>query len=301
MSSTDAFEPNTGAPAPVARTRPFFWSVRRELWESRSIVVGPLIAAAIALAGFFVSLVHPFKIRGSNGRAPPQLGAELPYDMAMFFIVCAGILVAVFYCLGALHNERRDRSILFWKSLPVSDRTAVLAKFAVPMAVIPAVTIAVVLVTEALMLAMSAISLLAAGKDVAAHWAQLSLVTNIPLFVYSVAAVALWHAPIWAWLLAVSAWARRAPFLWAVGPWLGAFAAEKIAFNTDYVWQLVAHRLGGAVHAALKVVPGPRQPTVLPEADVGKFITDPGLWAGLFVAALLIAATIWLRRRREPI
>src|SRR6185369_3420601 len=99
----------------------------------------------------------------------------------------------------ALNGERRDRSILFWKSLPVSDRTAVLAKFAVPMAAIPVVTIAVVLVTEALMLAMSGAFLLAAGKDPAAHWAQLSLVRNVPVFIYAVAAVALWHAPVWGW------------------------------------------------------------------------------------------------------
>ena len=61
-------------------------------------------------------------------------------------------LVGVFYCLDALHGERRDRSILFWKSLPVSDLTTVLAKASVPCRVLPPRAFALALATQLMLL-----------------------------------------------------------------------------------------------------------------------------------------------------
>jgi ABC-2 type transport system permease protein len=301
MASAEAFEPNTAAPAPLARTRPFFWSVKRELWENRSITMGPLIGGALAVTGFFISLLHPIQIRHAPGRPAPHISPELPYDMAAAVVIFAGLVVAFFYCLAALNGERRDRSILFWKSMPVSDATAVLAKAAVPLAVIPLVTIAAVFLTETIMLAMSAIALMAAGKDPAAHWAELSLVRNIPLFVWVMLAMSLWHAPIYAWLLLVSAWAKRMTFLWAVGPWFGLFAIEAIAFQTNHIAHWVGYRFMGAMDNAMPVTYVGKARAVIPAIDAAKFFSAPGLWIGLAAAVVLITATIWMRRRREPI
>ena len=136
ISSDAVAEPNLGAdaPAPAAmtKTRPFLWSLRRELWEyPRSITLGPVIAAAVVLFGFTVSALHQPLYRRNALALPPAKQAiviALPYDIAAMAIIVTGLIVAGFYCLGALHNERRDRSILFWKSMPVSDLVTVLAK-----------------------------------------------------------------------------------------------------------------------------------------------------------------------------
>ena len=113
------------APAAISAIQHFYWSVRREIWEYRSIYLAPLAVAALFLFGFLVSTIHlPAKIaprwrlvlcsRRIDHAAVPL---RRPPLMGTTFIV------AVFYCLDALHGERRDRSILFWKSLPVSDLT----------------------------------------------------------------------------------------------------------------------------------------------------------------------------------
>ena len=133
---------------PVARaealktTRPFYWSVRRELWEYPAIWMAPSITAGIVFFFFVLVMV----VMARPGRVP-----ELPYVIVTSFMLAAMAVVWVFYCLDALHGERRDRSILFWKSLPVSDLTTVLSKAAISLVVMPFVTF---VVTAALQLAL---------------------------------------------------------------------------------------------------------------------------------------------------
>src|SRR5579863_2541212 len=97
------------APAATAATRPFYWSVRRELWENRSIYLAPLAAAAVALFGFLISMILrlPGIVRGLPMLDPAKQQAELqmPYDMVAGLLMATQVLVAVFYCLDALHSE----------------------------------------------------------------------------------------------------------------------------------------------------------------------------------------------------
>ncbi len=126
-------------------------------------------------------------------------------------------IVAMFYCLDALYGERRDRSILFWKSLPVSDLTTVLAKASIPLLILPLLTIAITVVTFWIMLLLSAPALLANGISVATVWSHVGLWQISQGLVFHLLAVhALWYAPIYCWWLLVSAWAKRTPILWAV-------------------------------------------------------------------------------------
>jgi ABC-2 type transport system permease protein len=233
--------------------------------------------------------------------------ADIPYEFVALALIVTLFIVAVFFSLGALHNERRDRSVLFWKSLPVSDLTTVLAKAIVPLAVLPLVAFVVTLATQLVMLAMNTASLAAHGKSVADLWAQAPLVSMPLLVAYVLAALTLWWAPVYAWLMLISGWAKRAPFLWAVLPPLFLALAEKIALNTENVWSLVVYRVMGGFQQAL-VVPtqaefkaGTAFPNGLPQLDLGKFAATPGLWVGLAVAAALFAACIWVRRRGDPI
>ncbi len=294
--------PRPAAPAALPATRPFYWSVRRELWENRSIYIAPLIAAGVVLFAFSISAIHLPEHRQAALALDPARRAvaiALPYDFAAMAIILTGLIVGGFYCLGALHNERRDRGILFWKSLPVSDLTTVLAKASVPLLVLPAILFVVIVAVLLIMLALSTAILLAAGLD--------ALTTHLPLFqmllvfLYGLAALALWYAPIWAWLLMISGWARRAPFLWAVLPPLALCVVEKIAFNSGNFASLLGYRLGGFSEAFTERAHGKVPLTPLPGLDPVGFLSAPGLWVGLGFAAAFLAAAVWQRRRREPI
>src|SRR6266571_2086054 len=136
-------------------TRPFYWSVRRELWENRSIYIAPLIVAAVELFGFFVSSIGlPERRRAVLLFEPAKARAaiEVPYDVAAIMLILTAFVIGFFYCLDALYGERRERSILFWKSLPVSDRTTVLSKTSVSLLVLPLVTFVIIISTQLVML-----------------------------------------------------------------------------------------------------------------------------------------------------
>src|SRR5450755_1410098 len=123
------------APDAGSRTQPFYWSVRRELWENRSIYIAPLIVAALLLLGSAISAFYLPERRRALLLLDPEVqraAVEQPYDTAAMIILATAFIVGIFYCLDALHGERRDRSILFWKSLPVSDLTTVLSKASIP-------------------------------------------------------------------------------------------------------------------------------------------------------------------------
>ena len=155
------------APADISATRRLYWSVRRELWENRSIYLAPLAVAAVVLFGFFISLVRlPDRMRAAAGARPDASSTrpiEQPYVIAALMLMAIELLVAVFYCLDALYGERRDRSILFWKSLPVSDLTTVLSKASIPLLVLPLVTFAITVATQLIMLLASSAVLAAAA------------------------------------------------------------------------------------------------------------------------------------------
>ena len=210
-------------------------------------------------------------------------------------------LVAVFYCLDALHSERRDRTILFWKSLPVSDFTTVLSKASVALVVLPVVTFGVIILLDVAILLLSLAILVPGGLDAAALWQQLPVLRAPGLLLYGLAALALWHAPIYAWLLLVSGWARRTTFLWAVLPPLALCVIERIAFGTWHLLGMLQRRLGGFSRAFSIRTDDAGALLGMPEPDPVKFLTTPGLWIGLAIAVALFAATVRMRRYREPI
>jgi len=292
------------APAPASQTRPFAWSLRREIWENRSIWIAPLSAAGFVLFGFSLSLMRISQTLQKISKMPAaaQAGFRLiPFGIAAGAVIVTTVIVAVFYCLGALYNERRDRSILFWKSMPVSDATTALAKATVPMLVLPLVGFLVICATQLVMLLLDTGAYAAHGQDPALLWTSIPLFRIWWLLFYGIVTLALWHAPVYAWLLVLSAWARRGPFLWAVLPPLAISVVEKLAFDTNWFFDLLKYRLGGAVHEAFVDFPHHEKLSFRwPEPDPLKFFSSPGLWIGLVIAAALFALAVWLRRRREP-
>ena len=121
------------------------------------------------------------------------------------------------------------------------------------------------------------------------------------VMVYGLTVHVLWHAPLYAWLLLVSAWARRTPFLWAVLPPMALGVLEGIAFQTHYFGRLLRYRVVGAMEEAFALKPGDKDILRLTQLDPLGFLGSPGLWIGLVAAGVFLAAAARLRRYREPI
>jgi ABC-2 type transport system permease protein len=303
-----ASQPTTSAV--MSDTRPMYWSVRRELWENRSIYIAPLAAAAVYLFGFLISLFWvPRSMRGmaaAHGPMPPIIVLAMPYAHAAMLLMLTAFLVGIFYSLDALHGERRDRSILFWKSLPVSDLTTVLSKASIPLLVLPLLVFAITIALQLVMRILSTAVLAMTGGGAAMLWTQLPLFQMELVLLYALIVITLWHAPIYCWLLLVSGWAKRATFLWAVLPPLAISIFEWIAFRTSYFGSLMHRRLGGFVAAAFDLkdkngVPIDAHFIPLAQLAPGRFLSSPGLWIGLVFAAIFLAAAVRLRRYQGPI
>ena len=301
----ESFDSQGIAPAVMSATRPLYWSVRRELSENRSIYLAPLAAAGAALLGFLISMNGlPHRMRGLSTLHPAHQreSIALPYDTAAGVMMATMILVTVFYCADALYGERRDRSIFFWKSLPVSDLTTVLAKASIPFVVLPLLTFAITIAMQFIMLLLNSAVLLASGKNVAGLWTQLSVIQMWLLLLYHLfTAHTLWPAPVYCWLLLVSGWARRATLLWAALPVVVIAGVEELVSHTSYFAALVGTRLIGDTPSAAFTAPGtfPMDPAT--HITPGWFLSTPGLWIGLFIAASFLAAAVQLRRYQGPI
>jgi ABC-2 type transport system permease protein len=303
--SESPLEPQPTAPAPISATRPLYWSVRRELWENRSIYMVPLIVAAVQVFGFAITTIGLADRRRAVlllDEAHQRAAIEQPYDLAAMMMIFIAFIVGVFYCLDALHSERRDRSILFWKSLPVSDLTTVLSKVTIPLVVLPLIAFAIVVCVQLVMVLETGVVLIFHGMSPGSTWAHVSMFQNWLVLLYGLAAVALWHAPIYGWLLLVSGWARRATFLWAVLPLIVIQIFEKITFGTSYFGSFVRHRLMGFAPHAFGFH-GQGHPSIdsLSQLAPGRYLSSPGLWLGLLFAAAFLIAVVRLRRYRGPI
>jgi ABC-2 type transport system permease protein len=283
----------------ISSARRFYWAVKREVWESRSIYIAPLAVAGIILLGFFVSTIYlPAKMRASPGMTPLDRGEILAqtFGIAAMALMATTLVVAIFYCLDALHGERRDRSILFWKSLPVSDLMTVLSKATIPLLLLPLITLLITLALQFMMLLVSAAILLVGGQSLA-MLSHLNLgITWIALLNHLVVGHGLYYAPFYGWFLLVSAWARRGTFLWAVLPPLMIGVLEKILFNTSHFGDLIGDRFGIGGSATSGKATG-----MLAMIADSPTLSSPGLWIGLAITALFLFAAVQLRRRQGPV
>jgi len=301
----------TTAVAHISEARRLFWSIRRELWENRAIYIAPLAVAAFIILGFFYStlrmptgmlITSTVNDNGTVTQSSHGLNPILPYTIAAGLIMATTFLVGIFYCLDALYGERRDRSILFWKSLPVSDLTTVLSKAAIPLVLLPLLTWAITVVTQSIMLLINVIVFHARGVDTGPLHSGLPLTQNSMMLLYHLVAVhALWYAPIWCWFLLVSAWARRTPLLWATLPPLALGVLEMITLHTGHIFEILKYRMhgpGDIDFTSSNMAPNMSMHMGMSPAQ---FLATPGLWTGLLLAAFFIAAAIQLRRYRNPL
>jgi len=288
----------------IPAARLMYRSVRRELWENRAIYVAPVAVACVFLFGFSISILHVLVEMHAAPWLDVMQQRELfgqPYEFAEDLIMGAVIVVGFFYSIEALHGERRDRSILFWKSLPVSDLITVLSKASIPIVVLPLLAFAITVLTQWMMLVISSAVLLGSGQNVAILWSRVGIFHRWPMLLFHFLCIhGLWQSPIYAWLLLISVWARRVPILWAALPPLTIGIVEKVAFNTTYFGSLIGNRFTGGSEGIAIMERGRAMDPMMLFAPLHFFI-NPGLWIGLALTAAFLAAAVRLRRDRGPI
>jgi ABC-2 type transport system permease protein len=295
QAMNEAFDSQRAAPAVIRETRPLYWSIRRELWEYRSIYIAPLAVASVGLFAFLIGTIG----RALASAKPEQRLAVLGHpfnEFAAGLPMLAAMLIGAYYCLDTFASERRDRSILFWKSLPVSDLTTVLAKGTVMFVILPLIVCTLMVALEVVMVLLSSLVAAGIGLSTATFWTQVApFQLGIGLLYHMITVHVLWHAPFYGWMMLVSSWARRAAILWAALPPLAIGLFEMIAFRTTYFGHFLMYRLSGPDVMSSH----PFSPMAVHNA--GHFLISPGLWMGLLFTALCLWGAARLRRSHGPI
>jgi len=298
----------------------FVWLLRREVWESRAIWMAPSICAGIMILSTLAGVLKTGNMQ-IDADLVSKLSAELTPEKARGLTIVAligmgvpflitGLFTQFFYALDALYAERRDRSVLFWRSLPVSDTATVLAKVLVAAIVIPLAAAVAMLFTELVLFVIGSFRAPAALPVLDYLWSPSIWAGWIASSIFLVLASGLWFLPAIGWYLLVSAWAPRSPFVFAVAIPCGVMFAEKIVFGTKLIGHAVfslyagfparvlAHG-GGSLSIQLDDkhmdVPASALDIVRPL----QFFATPELWLYVLLGAAMIAGAIWLRRYRE--
>jgi ABC-2 type transport system permease protein len=320
------------------------WLLRREFWEHKGsmfwapLIVGSLLVVLLGCTIAYGILAHGIPAHISvNGHwiDDPRLDTALPKTAIVASMLATGaymgasaplfaILTGVvfFYCLGALYDERRDRSILFWKSLPVSDPMTVLSKAVTAMIVAPAITLVLAVIASLALLFIACMALSTQGLNLFAsllassdlYLSPLRLAALLPVYV-------VWALPTVGWLMLVSSWAKSKPFMWAVGvpvvaliviKWINA-ALENFSGQTlllsHYASDVVARILGGVVPGIWFTFQPGLQTGMRPSAngvDMGGLVSQSYLslagidaWIGVAMGVAMLYAAIRMRRWRD--
>jgi ABC-2 type transport system permease protein len=297
------------------RTRAFETLLRREFWEHRSLWSAPLVVTVLLLVCAF--LTHgALKIDATDSAewlnpqsntmvfALAQWALTLPHYLVM-------VLLVNFYLLDCLYAERKDRSILFWKSLPVSDGATVASKVAVACVVVPLGTFALALVTDILFTAIWDLRAVIGHSPELVVWDTVAFLKTQALMFLGLVVSVLWYSPFLGCFLLASACVRRNVVMWVTIVPLLLVIFERIAFGTHWLSSLINYRtygiwydlhLEGAILVSIHNV-GPAEvvslPEVLDRVNVGPAFTNIDLWLGLAFAAACAYAAARVRGFRD--
>lgn len=313
--------------------------IRREFWEHRSLWIAPLVwAGVIVLLSIWLIFVmiprhaphgmleatNVEQIQGLNEDDRKELHQALAsakqHDVpqtavAFSFLGISQLIsgftciVVFFYLIDCLFTERRDRSILFWKSLPLSDTQVVLSKLATALVVVPIGIVVLATVTQLILFSLFWLrfngTVFSGMLDWdLASWSR-SLVVEFAVLLCGV----IWYTPIAAYFLLLSVWARKLVFLWAILPFAALPALEGVFFQSTHVLEFFGRRFVGFIDAmhldpsSLNIgthdTPGPRIGDILSSVDVSGVLLSAEAWLGVLVAAAMVFVTIRIRRYRD--
>ncbi len=278
------------------------WLIRREFWENRAIWMIPAVFGALLIVATLFGQIS----------LPTVSSPKESHEFGGIFLVVVGLmfylvmtLYAGWYLLDCLYADRKDRSILFWKSLPISDAKTVWSKLLVGMVLIPLVYFVAADVTALITAFILSIRVRATIGSALWHpevWWQIQV-----LWLYVILTTAIWYLPVAGWLLLVSAWAKRAVILWSILPPLALYIIERVFLGTQVMAHVLNKRLMGLPSVAYKggwtkdsdVNLHSHMPSsVWNFIDAGGFFTNVQTWIGAAVGVALILAAIELRKRR---
>jgi len=295
--------------------------IKRELWEHRSIYVTPAAISVIVTLGVLAMLMLAsgfakeldVAIFGAQNLAGDD---ERRVALTGFFVgtswvfLVALMFLTVFYSLDCLYAERKDKSILFWRSMPATDAETVISKLLTAAIVIPAISAVGIWVTHLINMIVTSIWVSAKGGDAGVLiWGSLSIFDNWLAALIVVVASGIWMSPFIAWFLFVSTWAKRMPLLMAFMPPIVLGLLEWIVFRSQYFFTTLGER-GDMTplfhHLSLERFfeeeqwrDGGENISLLEHIDLVGFFTSFGLWSGLVVCGILTTAAIYVRRYRD--
>ena len=299
-----------------------FALLQRELWEHRAIYVAPIVVAILMILASLtgqisldgmehvdVSLVGAANIP-ENARAAVM--SAMMIGLSTTFIFTMWILT-IFYALDSLYAERKDRSILFWRSIPSTDFETVLSKLLTALLVIPLITFALIVVTHLAVLLITSIWISArGGSGMSLVWGSAPLLDTWTATMTFLLALPLWLSPFIGWFLFVSAYTKRSPFLTAFLPIAVLPMLEKMLFDSQvFVDAFFVRSIKMPLFIDLETMEllfdesdnfaalANNELSLLGLMDLGGFVTNPGLWLGIVVCGLLTAAAIYVRRYRD--
>jgi ABC-2 type transport system permease protein len=278
--------------------------LRREFWEHKALWVAPLVVAALLL---ILPLFGDTRFGPSGNAGSGQERALLAQmfgraNMVGLVLVLGGIAcLAIFaYLLECLYSERRDRSILFWKSLPVSDTATVLAKLLLAAVIVPLLVLLLAALLQALLTGVvylrfeNARSAIGFASVVGGLQTLPELAT---MWLYGL----IWYAPLMTWLLLSSVLARRIPLMYALTPPLGLVLLEWRVLDSRHVLGFLGERMAPWVRDDWAWSYNPERGLLpgLVSPDWSVVFLTPSLWLGLAAAAVMVYMVIRLRRYRD--
>jgi ABC-2 type transport system permease protein len=296
--------------------------IKREYWEHRgAMFLTPAIMAAV-FAGLLIlsafgndiditnngetfspwdhlpRAVDAFEKLDDNERSRGvQIGLYAPIVLFGFVM----LIISLFYALGSLYDERKDRSILFWKSLPISDTSTVLSKFVSVIILIPILYFAITVAFQLFLLLFTTVGAWFGGSSGVTIWASSNLFEVLFNSLFSMIVASLWLAPIWSWLMLASSWANKVAFLWGTLPIFMISVAEGWVFHSSHFIEMIGKRIANGftiLNSNMHFLAGGDMFDVHVMHWYEVF-ANVEFWAGLMVSAAFLAGAIYTRRHRD--
>jgi ABC-2 type transport system permease protein len=211
-----------------------------------------------------------------------------PINIVLMFVI-------FFYLLGSLYEERKNRSILFWKSMPVSDFSVISSKLASALILAPIIVLVCGGVTQVFALLLASVLAALAGIEIwSVIWSPADLFSRWGVTAVFFMMQIVWSLPLIGWVLLVSAFSRANPLIWVFGVPIAVSIAEQIIFSIDWFGSFVTRH--AQPYGGLKVSTFDMDSQLLVD-----MITDVDLWVGVLIGVAFIAGAIWKRGRNEAL
>jgi len=303
--------------------------VKREIWEHKSFWIVPAVIGCLGIlftlygSGALLVAAHQGMINinsdvtvvdSTEGVRAFIFGSAAFFNTVMLFMVW-------FYLMDSLYADRKDRSVLFWKSMPVSDTSTVLSKLFTGMVTAPALMLAAVIVTEIITGFLFIIALSLAGVHILTLAFQPgTIILAWTTLAFALIVQSLWLLPFFGWFLLCSAWARKLVLAWAVLIPMGAMIVERLFIGTHYLSHAIFGHLaklftmvmsghysvnGVSIGPGIGIGDKPDvfdgHSALMTIGSLAHMFVQPEMWIGIAIGAIFVFGAIWLRRNRSEI